>query len=76
MIFTWRWVGGSRWERQFTGDPAGCHLGHALQRLLPVQGPAGTRPLRTDAAEAAIRPLAVASYSSHGLPAGLGYSPL
>lgn len=55
-----RWVGGSRWERQFTGDPAGCHLGHALQRLLPVQGPAGTSPLRTDAAEAATRPLAVA----------------
>ncbi|DAA15167.1 TPA: protein kinase, cAMP-dependent, regulatory, type I, beta-like [Bos taurus] len=35
-------------------------LWHALQRLLPVQGPAGTSPLRTDAAKAAIRPLAVA----------------
>ena len=34
IIFTWHWVGASCWEHQFTRDPAGCHLGHALQRLL------------------------------------------
>ena len=49
VIFIWRWVGGSHQELQFTGDSVGCHLGHALQRLLPSQGPAGTPPPRTDA---------------------------
>lgn len=54
--------GGSHWERQFTGDPAGCHLGPALQRLPPVQGPAGPGPPRAD--EAAARPLALAGLPS------------
>lgn len=42
--------GGSHQELRFTGDSAGCHLGHTLEGgLLSVQGPAGSGPHRTDA---------------------------